>query len=62
MNEFCGGPPTLQFAFDDTSVQNGQKLHLSITPTKANKGKSETFILISTQGSRQNAWIGIVGN
>lgn len=62
MNEFFGGAPTLQFAFDAAGGQNGQKLHLSITPTKANKGKSETFIVISTQGNRQNAWIGIVGN
>jgi hypothetical protein len=62
LNEFMGGQPTLQFAFDAPGGQNGQKLHLSITPTKANQYKSEEFFIISTLGNQQNAWIGIVGN
>jgi hypothetical protein len=62
LNEFMGGAPTLQFAFDAPGGQNGQKLHLSITPTKANQYKSEIFFVVSTQGNKQNSWIGLVGN
>ena len=62
LNEFMGGQPTLQFAFDAPGGLNGQKLHLSITPTKANQYKSEVFFVISTLGGVQNSWIGIVGN
>ncbi|MEP7120618.1 MAG: hypothetical protein ABJE95_06905 [Byssovorax sp.] len=62
LNEFMGGPSTLQFSFDAPGGQNGQKLHLSITPTQANQYKSEVFFVISTLGNVQNAWIGIVGN
>ena len=62
LNEFMGGAPTLQFSFDATGGQNGQKLHLSITPTKANQYKSEVFFIVSNQGNKQNSWIGIVGN
>jgi hypothetical protein len=62
LNEFMGQQPTLQFAFDAPGGLNGQKLHLSITPTKANQYKSEVFFVISTLGGVQNSWIGIVGN
>lgn len=62
LNEFMGGAPTLEFSFDASSGQNGQKLHLDITPTKANQYKSEVFFIISTLGNTQNMWIGIVGN
>jgi hypothetical protein len=62
LNEFMGAQPTLQFAFDAPGGLNGQKLHLSITPTKANQYKSEVFFVVSTLGNVQNSWIGIVGN
>ena len=62
LNEFMGGAPTLKFAFDATSGQNGQKLHLSITPTKSNQYKSEVFFVVSTLGNQHSSWIGIVGN
>jgi hypothetical protein len=62
INEFMGGAPTLEFAFDATGGQNGQKLHLSITATKSNQYKSTEFFVLSTLGNQQNAWIGLVGN
>ena len=62
LNEFMGGAPELQFSFNAPGGQNGQKLQLSITPIKANQYKSEIFFVLSTQGNKQNAWIGIVGN
>ena len=62
LNEFMGGQPTLKFAFDAPGGQNGQKLHLSITPTKSNQYKSEVFFVVSTLGNVTNSWIGIVGN
>lgn len=57
-----GAQATLQLALDATSGQNGQKLHLEITPTKANQSKYETFVLISERGGQQHFWVGLVGN
>lgn len=61
-NEFTGGQPALEFNFDATSGQNGQKLHLDITALKVGQYNSEIFFIISKLGDQQTAWIGIVGN
>jgi hypothetical protein len=59
--QFTGGQPTLEFAFDADSGQNGQKLHLDITALKKGQYNVEIFFLISELGDQQNFWIGVVG-
>ena len=44
------------------SGQNGEKLHLTIEVLKANTYKAESFLLLSTKGTKQNSWLGLVGN
>ncbi|MEO5725384.1 MAG: hypothetical protein ABI134_35730 [Byssovorax sp.] len=61
-NEFVGGQPALEFSFDATSGQNGQKLHLDITALKVGQYNAEIFFIVSKLGNQQHAWIGVVGN
>lgn len=59
---FFGGAPELEFSFDENKGENGQVLHLTITVLKANQFNAEVFYLLSSKGTDQNLWIGIVGN
>lgn len=61
-NEYLGGQPGLEFSFDATSGQNGQKLHLDITPLKVGQYNVEMFFIVSKLGEQQNIWVGVVGN
>ncbi len=61
-NEYMGGQPALDFSFDATSGQNGQKLHLDITPLKVGQYNVEMFFIVSKLGDQQNIWVGVVGN
>jgi hypothetical protein len=54
--------PELQFTWDRTSGQNGEKLHLTIKVLKASQYNAEGFIITSRLGARENLWIGTVGN
>ena len=60
--QLSGQPSQLDLSLDETSGQNGQKLHLTIGVPKATQYGVELFFVISSMGNTQNAWIGIVGN
>ena len=60
-SEFTGGSPSLEFAFDADSGQNGQKLHLDITALKKGDYNVEFFYIVSELGNQRNFWIGVVG-
>ncbi|MGZ5969088.1 MAG: hypothetical protein ACXWP4_15550 [Polyangiales bacterium] len=54
---FTGGAATLDFKWDRTSGQNGEKLHLTITVTGASAfGKAHPFIITSTLGGTTQLW------
>ena len=56
-----GLPNTLAFAWDRTSGQNGEKLHLTITVTRESLFDGvHAFVLTSTSGGRQTVWPGLV--
>jgi hypothetical protein len=57
-----GGTANLKLTLDRNSGQNGEKLHLTIEVVKASQYKAESFLLLSSQGARQNMWVGLVGN
>jgi hypothetical protein len=61
-SKLFGGPSTLDLSLDQTSGQNGQKLHLTINVTQSNQYGVEIFYVTSTLGQQQNLWFGIVGN
>jgi hypothetical protein len=48
----------LTFAFDKTTGQNGDKLHLTVTPHQSG---AIPFVLTSTLGMKQSIWMGLVG-
>lgn len=52
-----GAPGDLGFAFDRTTGQNGEKLHLTITKNAAG---AKPFIVFSTLGAKKTYWIGLV--
>ena len=49
--------------FDKSVGLNGDVLHLTLTSTAAftNKSKTATLLLTATNGTRQNNWIGLLG-
>jgi hypothetical protein len=55
-------PAQLQFTFDKTSGQAGDKLHVTIHVLSAGQGNAELFEVVSTLGSQTHYWFGIVGN
>jgi hypothetical protein len=57
-----GIKPSMTFAWDRTSGQNGEKLHLTITVTTGSglTGGAHAFEITSTLGSRQAVWPGLV--
>jgi hypothetical protein len=57
-----GGASNLDLSLDESSGQNGQKLHLTIGVTKASQFNAELIYVTSTLGQQQNAWVGIIGN
>jgi hypothetical protein len=60
-----GDPSTvgqLGFSLDESSGQNGDVLHLSITVQQASEVEIEPFYVFSTLGRQQSVWIGLVGN
>ncbi len=59
--DFAGGAQ-LQFSFDKTSGQNGDKLQMTIHVLSSGQGGSEYFTVTSRLGSQTQTWYGIVGN
>lgn len=56
-----GLKPTMSFAWDRTSGQNGEKLHLTITVTGASPvGGAHAFMITSRLGAREAVWPGLV--
>ena len=59
-------PQLLQFSFDKSKGQNGDKIHMTIKVLAAGRRNTEAFMIYSTLGnsasSPQNIWAGIVGN
>jgi hypothetical protein len=53
--------PNMTFKLDKTSVQNGDKVQLTITPTKAGQNSYDLFFVICTLGQDQFVSIGLVG-
>ena len=60
--QIWGGAPTLELSLDRSTGQNGDKLHLSITATKAGYYGGSQFQLTSSLGGQTTSWIGYVGN
>jgi hypothetical protein len=60
--ELMGQSPNLTFAFDRTSGQNGEKLHLTINAVKAGQFKAQVFYVVSKLGDQKQLWVGLVGN
>lgn len=56
-----GLAPTLDFAWDRTMGQNGEKLHLTITVTAASPiGGAHAFMIVSKLAGRTAVWPGLV--
>jgi hypothetical protein len=53
-----GMAPDPQFTWDRTTGTNGEKLHLTITPTAAG---AKTFIITSKLGTKTTFWAGVFG-
>jgi hypothetical protein len=58
--QLMGLPPTLGLALDRSSGQNGEILHLTITPQSAGMFGASVFILRSTQQGQEHWWLGLV--
>jgi hypothetical protein len=56
------GDTELTFAWDRTTGQNGEKLHVTITAVKASQYGAEAFAIDSILGTSHNFWVGLVGN
>ena len=54
--------PIVTFSFDKTSGQNGDKIHLTITPLQAQFTNTESFVIESQSGTTKNTWLGLIGN
>jgi hypothetical protein len=60
LSDILGGGPYLSFSFDQTTGQNGDKLHMTITAIAQNFQGNELFEVVSTNGSLSHTWYGIV--
>ena len=59
--QYTKSSPTLDFAWDRTSGQNGEKLHLTITVTGASAfGKAHPFLVASKLGTSVQLWPALV--
>jgi hypothetical protein len=56
-----GHAPHLQFSFDKTTGQNGDKIHMTITVSAVESFGGEPFVVESVLGGRTNLWVGLVG-
>jgi hypothetical protein len=57
-----GGGPGLQFTFDKTAGQSGDKIQLTVDVPAGQPGSSELFGVVSSQGNQTEYWWGIIGN
>jgi len=56
------GAGAITFAWDRTSGQNGEKLHLTINAVKKTQYGAAGFIIKSKLNGRTTSWFGLVGN
>jgi hypothetical protein len=58
------GAAQLSFLWDTKSGQNGDKLNLTVTRNAddPNITGADFFIIVASQGTRESAWVGAVGN
>jgi hypothetical protein len=59
---FFGDPTTLSFSLDQTTGQNGDKLHLTIKALGKSSLGASPFWIESDLGNASSVWIGLVGN
>jgi hypothetical protein len=57
-----GGTATMGFSLDQSSGQNGDKLHLTIDVLKKNQYGAGIFVIISSIGQQRTLWLGLVSN
>ncbi len=62
LGPFMGQPQTLGLALGCSSGENGQALQLTITVDAAAQNGYATYLVSSTLGDVQSAWVGLVGN
>jgi hypothetical protein len=62
VKQLMGQPAELQLSLDYDAGQNGQKQHLTITPSSAGAQGISTFVLRSTRGAQESWWFGVVGD
>jgi hypothetical protein len=56
------GAGSISFAWDRTTGQNGEKLHLTITAVKKSQYGASGFTIKSKLNGRTTSWFGLVGN
>jgi hypothetical protein len=61
LSDFIGGGPYLEFSWDQTTGNNGTKLHLTITPVASSPYGGQPFEIVSQTGQLANYWLGFVG-
>ena len=57
-----GKPAALQLSLDAASGENGDVLHLTITPLQQGTGGLESFYVASGLSGRSSLWVGLVSN
>jgi hypothetical protein len=63
IDALAGKPPVLSFAFDRTTGQNGDKVHLTIDVLARDAVyNAEPFVIISQLGTTVHTWFAVVGN
>ena len=59
-SQFSGDTGRVSLQLDRNSGQNGEKLHLTITPERQGMYGFETFLVYSTLGNQGSLWVGMV--
>jgi hypothetical protein len=60
--QLMGMQPTLSLGLDRSSGQNGEIMHLTISPVAAGPQGGSIFVLMSSQNQYTNWWFGLVVN
>ena len=62
VTDLLGQPTALSFSFDQSTGQNGDKVHLTIQALAESSLGAAPFFIVSQLGSVKTAWIAVVGN
>jgi hypothetical protein len=60
-SQMMGGPSALDLSLDETAGQNGQTLHLTLTPTSSGQYGVEPFLVVAELNGKRHLWAGVVG-